>query len=89
LIVRCQCDFTFEEALEFYEENDDDSRLGDVDQYLKHAIGGLAHAQRFHHPELIKAHKRLAAAMAMIERGKYTEIPVDEIRVETRKRYSS
>jgi hypothetical protein len=86
LLARCNCNFTVEEAKEFYEEcNTDDDELTDGDELLKFQIGSMAD-NHYHEEELRKASEQFTAAKIMIERGRYTEISIDEIYAEVEER---
>jgi hypothetical protein len=85
LLVRLQCDFTLEQAFAFFNEDEDGEDLTTVDDYIKHFIGKLAFDLEYHHRSLAGAEAEVAAARAIIQRGKYTEISFDEVRAQIKK----
>lgn len=77
LLARCDCDFTVEEAAEFYEDEDThEDELKSVEDYLKYNIGWLASGTGHHQYELESAYEILEVGKILLARGKFSETEV-------------
>jgi hypothetical protein len=80
LLARSGFNFTLQEAIEAYEEDEmQEDDPDDTTSWAKCMIGGAADRPAHHEEELQKAHKMIAVTRILLARCNYPDINLDEI----------
>lgn len=74
------------EALEFYDESNDEEPQESVDDFAKFTFGEMLHSAQYHEQQLVQAHADLAAFKALVQRFNIPESMFDDVRVDVAKR---
>lgn len=86
LLLRCDCDFSLADALDYYDECEGDMANAEgIEGHIKYIIGDLMDDMRYQEDELTKANKMLAIVAALIKRGGYDDIDMAAMREDAEK----